>query len=199
MGNGEANHIDKDGVPLKVIVLVDEHDRQVGLCGKLETHRQGLLHRAFSVIIKNDAGQILLQQRAAGKYHSPGLWANACCGHPGDGDDTGQAARRRLGEEMGFETDLYPGWRHSYRADVGGGLIENEFVHVFFGRFNGTIVPDAAEAAAYRWLDPDALLADVAANPDSYSAWFRDYLQHFGDEIIAWPAQEMEDGDKGQG
>ncbi len=190
MSNGEANHIDENGVSLKVIVLVDEQDRQVGLCEKLEAHRQGLLHRAFSVIIKNDAGQILLQRRAAGKYHSPGLWANACCGHPGEGDDAGEAARRRLGEEMGFETDLHPGRRHSYCADVGGGLIENEFVHVFFGRYNGDIVPNAAEASAYRWLDPDALLADVAADPHSYSEWFRDYLHHFGDEIVAWPHKE---------
>jgi isopentenyl-diphosphate delta-isomerase len=186
VSTGDAINTDATGVTRQAIVLVDEHDNQVGLCEKLEAHRQGLLHRAFSVIIKNDAGQILLQQRAAGKYHSPGLWANACCGHPGEGDDVGRAARRRLGEEMGFETDLYPGRQHSYRADVGGGLIENEFVHVFFGCFNGAIMANADEAADYRWLDADALLAEVAADPESYSTWFRDYLFHFGDEIIAW-------------
>ena len=186
MSTGDAINTDATGVTRQAIVLVDEHDNQVGLCEKLEAHRQGLLHRAFSVIIKNDAGQILLQQRAAGKYHSPGLWANACCGHPGEGDDVGRAARRRLGEEMGFETDLYPGRQHSYRADGGGGLIENEFVHVFFGCFNGAIMANADEAADYRWLDADALRAEVAADPESYSTWFRDYLFHFGDEIIAW-------------
>ncbi len=177
---------ENDFVAPQTMVLVDEGDRQIGVCEKLQTHRRGLLHRAFSVIIKNDAGQILLQQRAAGKYHSPGLWANACCGHPGVGEEVGVAAQRRLAEEMGFDCELYPVRQHSYCADVGGGLTENEFVHVFFGRFNGPIAPNPAEAADYRWWDPNALLADVAAAPNRYSAWFRDYLHHFGKEIIAW-------------
>ncbi len=170
----------------QVMVLVDENDRQTGLCEKLETHRRGLLHRAFSVIIKNNAGQILLQQRAAGKYHSPGLWANACCGHPGAGEDVAEAAQQRLAEEMGFTCELHRVRRHSYCADVGGGLTENEFVHVFFGRFDGPVAANPAEAADYRWWTPDDLLADVAAGPNRYSAWFRDYLHHFGKEIIAW-------------
>ena len=170
----------------QVMVLVDENDRQTGLCEKMETHRRGLLHRAFSVIIKNAAGKILMQQRAAEKYHSPGLWTNTTCGHPGAGDDIGQAARRRLGEEMGFTCELYPGRQHIYRADVGGGLIENELVHVFFGCFDGPVVPNAAEAADYSWWGADALLADVAAGPERYSAWFCDYLHHFGEEITAW-------------
>jgi|APSaa5957512535_1039671.scaffolds.fasta_scaffold03896_7 isopentenyl-diphosphate delta-isomerase len=178
--------LDENGLPVPIIVLVDEHDRQVGLCEKLEAHRQGLLHRAFSVIIKNAAGQILLQKRAAGKYHSPGRWANACCGHPGEGDDVMTAAARRLDEEMGFTCALVPGRRHSYCADVGGGLIENEYVHVFFGRFDGRVIPNPGEASNYVWADGDGLQAMVAANPDRYSAWFRDYLEKFGDEIIAW-------------
>ncbi len=177
---------EKDAAAPQTMVLVDAADQQIGLCEKLETHRRGLLHRAFSVIVKNAAGQILLQQRAAGKYHSPGLWANACCGHPGAGEDVGEAARRRLGEEMGFACDLYPVRQHSYCADVGGGLTENELVHVFFGRFNGPVLPNPDEAADYHWWAPDALLADVAAAPGRYSAWFRDYLHHFGKEIIAW-------------
>jgi len=177
---------DEHGVPLQTIVLVDQQDRQVGLCEKLEAHRQGLLHRAFSVFIKNDSGQILLQQRAAGKYHSPGLWANTTCGHPGEGDDVAAAARRRLGEEMGFQCDLFSTRRHSYRADVGSGLIEHEFVHVFFGLYNGTVRPFAAEAAAYRWVNPSALAQEVAAAPETFSAWIRDYLLNFGDEIAAW-------------
>ena len=182
----EVNMADDNMAPLQTIVLVDEHDRQVGLGEKLETHRQGLLHRAFSVIVKNNAGQILLQQRATGKYHSPGLWANTCCGHPGENDDIGAAARRRLYEEMGFDCDLFPARRHSYCADVGGGLIEHEIVHVFFGQFNGAVRPNAAEAAAHRWLDPAALLAEVESCPGFFSAWICDYLLHFGDEIVSW-------------
>ena len=187
MNTGRASLADENDVaPPQAMVLVDENDRQTGVCEKLETHRRGLLHRAFSVIVKNDGGQILLQQRAAGKYHSPGLWANACCGHPGAGEDVSAAAQRRLGEEMGFACELYPGRQHIYCADVGGGLTENEYVHVFFGRFNGAVVPNSAEAADYQWWDADPLLADVAASPDHYSAWFRDYLHHFGEEITAW-------------
>ena len=170
----------------QTMVLVDAADQQTGVCEKLETHRRGLRHRAFSVIIKNAAGHILLQQRAAEKYHSPGLWANACCGHPGAGEDVRAAAQRRLTEEMGFVCDIYPVRQHSYCADVGGGLTENEFVHVFFGRFEGAVAPNPAEAADYRWWTPDALLADVAADPNRCSAWIRDYLHHFGNEIIAW-------------
>jgi len=187
MSTGEVIVAGENGVALQTMVLVDENDRQIGLCEKMEAHRRGLLHRAFSVIIKNDAGQILMQRRAAGKYHSPGLWANACCGHPGEGDDVGAAARRRLGEEMGFECELHLARRHSYRADVGAGLIEHEFVHVFFGRFNGTITPNAREVAAYRWLEPDALLAEVASQPETFGTWIRDYLVHFGDKIISRP------------
>lgn len=182
----DPGHIDENGLPVPIIVLVDEHDNQVGLCEKMEAHRQGLLHRAFSVIIKNAAGQILLQQRALGKYHSPGLWANACCGHPGEGDDIAEAAARRLGEEMGFACALVPGRQHSYCADVGDGLIENEFVHVFFGLFDGTVSLNPSEASDYVWVDAIGLEMEVAANPDRYSAWFRDYLDNFGDEIIAW-------------
>jgi len=186
MSTDEVNAADDNMAPQLNIVLVDEHDRQVGLCEKLEAHRRGLLHRAFSVFIKNDAGQILLQRRATGKYHSPGLWANSCCSHPGEDDDVCAAARRRLGEEMGFECDLIPTRRHCYRAEVGNGLIENEFVHVFFGCFNGAVRPNAVEASAYRWLDPQALVAEVAAAPESFSIWMRDYLAHFGDEIASW-------------
>jgi isopentenyl-diphosphate delta-isomerase len=186
MSTDEVIVADENGVPLQVIVLVDEADRQVGYCEKQEAHRQGLLHRAFSVIVKNDAGQILLQQRAAGKYHSPGLWSNTCCGHPRADEVVAVAARRRLDEEMGFECDLHPARSHSYRADVGGGLIENEFVHVFFGRFKGTVTPNPLEVAAYRWFAPDALVAEVAARPEEFSTWIRDYLRHFGDEIVSW-------------
>ena len=194
MSAGEVIVSDEHGVPFQVMVLVDEHDQQVGLCEKLEAHRQGLLHRAFSVIIKNDAGQILLQQRAACKYHSPGLWANTCCGHPGEDDDVRAAAGRRLDEEMGFTCDLYPARQHSYRADVGNGLVEHELVHVYVGNFNGAITPNPAEAKAYRWLDPDALMAEVAASPTNFSAWMRDYLRHFADEIIAWTPPEKGHG-----
>ncbi|MDP6346064.1 MAG: isopentenyl-diphosphate Delta-isomerase [Alphaproteobacteria bacterium] len=170
----------------EMIVLVDEHDGEVGVCGKMETHRRSLRHRAFSVIVKNAAGEVLIQRRADGKYHSPGLWANACCGHPRVGEAVDLAASRRLREELGFGCELHATRSHSYCVDVGGDMIENEFVHVFFGLFDGTVLPNADEVSAYRWLAPEVLLADADNNPGRYAPWFRDYLAVFGDQIASW-------------
>ncbi len=168
------------------VVLVDQADDQVGVCEKDEAHRRGLRHRAFSVIVKNSSGAILVQRRANGKYHSPGLWANACCGHPRVGEDVTDAARRRLGEELGFACDLERKRSHLYRSEVGGGMIEDEYVHVFFGTYDGKVLPNAAEVSAIRWTDPEQLMAGMADDPDSYAAWFHDYIASFGNEIVGW-------------
>ncbi len=168
------------------LVLVDADDVAIGTCGKLETHRRGLRHRAFSVFVKDRQGRLLLQQRAAGKYHSPGLWGNTCCGHPGPGEEVDQAARRRLAEEMGFDCELRAVGRHAYRAEVGGDLVEDEVVHLFIGRHDGDILPNPDEVAEYIWLTPAELSAEVVRDRGRYAAWLLDYLDHLSEEIAAW-------------
>ncbi len=124
-------------------------------------------------------GRLLLEQRARDKYHSAGLWSNTCCGHPRPGEDTAAAAERRLREEMGFSCGLEPAGSFAYRVRVGE-LIEDEVDHVFTGRFDGTPRPDAREVAAWRWVEPAQLTADLAAQPERYSAWLGPALQHVG-------------------
>jgi isopentenyl-diphosphate Delta-isomerase len=155
------------------VILVDEHDRELGVGEKLQTHREGALHRAFSVFVFDSAGRLLLQKRAREKYHSGGLWSNTCCGHPRPGEATAAAARRRLFEEMSFDCDLRPAFGFLYRAELGGGMVEHEFDHVFFGRFDGEPAPDAREVEGWRWLTLDELREDLTGRPDDYSYWLR--------------------------
>jgi isopentenyl-diphosphate Delta-isomerase len=170
---------------LEQIVLVDAGDNEIGTAGKLEGHRHGLLHRALSVIVQDGAGRLLLQKRQHGKYHSGGLWTNTCCSHPRPGEPVAQAAERRLAEEMGFSCLLRPLLTVTYRADVGGGLIEHELVHVFGGRYEGPVRPDPREADGFAWVDPEALLADMALVPARYSVWFRKYCAEHWHEMRA--------------
>ena len=157
------------------VILVDEHDNPVGYAGKLAAHENGgRLHRAFSVFLFNAAGQMLLQQRADGKYHFGGLWTNACCSHPRRDEPVEAAARRRLREEMGIDVPLERAFSFAYRAAAPvSGLVEHEFDHVFLGRFDGSPQPNAAEVGAWRWVDPAELSRDVQANPASYTPWFK--------------------------
>ena len=127
------------------LILVNNKDEQVGTMEKMEAHRKALLHRAFSVFIFNTKGEMLLQQRAMSKYHSPGLWTNACCSHPRPGETTIAAAQRRLKEELGFVVPLQKAFDFIYTASFDNGLTENEFDHVFTGVYNGVIAPDPAE------------------------------------------------------
>jgi isopentenyl-diphosphate delta-isomerase len=170
------------------VVLVDENDVAVGTAGKLDAHRRGLRHRAISALVHNSAGEFLLQRRAAAKYHSGGLWTNACCSHPYPGESVADAAQRRLMEEMGVDCPLKPLFRFSYRADVPGGLIENEVVHVFGGAHDGPVKPDPGEVDGYKWITLDALNADLKARPDAYTVWFRHYVAERGDTIAEWIA-----------
>ena len=124
---------------LTQVILVDQQDNPTGSCEKLEAHQKGLLHRAFSVFIFNKKGEMLLQQRAVNKYHSGGLWTNACCSHPAEGEDTIAAAHRRLLEEMGFDTPVEKVFDFVYKADFDNGLTEYEFDHVFVGEYSGAI------------------------------------------------------------
>jgi len=155
------------------LVLVNERDEPVGTMDKMEVHRQGLLHRAFSVFIFNRHGEMLLQQRADGKYHSPGLWTNACCSHPHPGENNATGASRRLKQELGFDTPLEELFSFTYRAQFENGLIEHEYDHVFAGIYEGILAPDEQEvkATAYRKLED--IDADLLKAPQTYTPWFR--------------------------
>ena len=153
------------------VILVDERDVESGSCEKLEAHRTGALHRAFSVVLVNSRGEILMQRRALAKYHSGGLWSNACCGHPRPGEGVLLAARRRLREEMGILCDLTPGGSFIYRASVTSELTEHEFDHVFAGRYDGDPLPNPDEVMEWRWSDTMAELDRLHARPELYTAW----------------------------
>jgi isopentenyl-diphosphate delta-isomerase len=155
------------------VVLVDENDAEVGTEEKLRAHLDGRLHRALSVFVADSAGRLLLQRRAAGKYHSGGQWTNTCCSHPRPGEPVDAAARRRLAEEMGMECELLPAFRFVYRADVGGGLTEAEYDHVFVGRFDGEPSPNPDEVDGWRWASLRELAAELAAEPERFTPWFR--------------------------
>jgi isopentenyl-diphosphate delta-isomerase len=169
-----------------LVVLVDDDDVAVGTAGKLEAHQRGVKHRAISALVRNSKGEFLLQRRSAAKYHSAGQWTNACCSHPQPGESTADAAHRRLKEEMGFSCTLAPMFIMHYRADVPGGLIENELVHVFGGTYDGRIVPDPAEVGEWKWVTREELEADLRANPEAYTVWFRQYLTKHRARIASW-------------
>ncbi len=169
-----------------LVVLVDADDAAIGTAGKLDAHRRGLKHRAISVLIRNANGEFLLQRRAEAKYHSGGLWTNACCSHPLPGESAADAARRRLKEEMSIAGALEPMFVVHYRADVSDGLIENELVHVFGGTHDGPVVPNPAEVSEHKWITLDALDADMRSRPGAYTVWFRKYLAEYRPQIAAW-------------
>jgi isopentenyl-diphosphate delta-isomerase len=159
----------------ELVILVDEGDRAIGSGAKLEVHGRGALHRAFSVIIRDRDGRLLLQRRHRSKYHSGGLWTNACCGHPRPGEDVAAAAERRLEEEMGFQTALSLLGTHHYRAELDHGMIENELVHIFAGTYDGAVRPDPTEVDGFEWRALEDIRAALSKAPDDYSVWFRRY------------------------
>ncbi len=154
------------------IILVNEQDEQVGTMEKMEAHRKALLHRAFSVFIFNTRGEMLLQQRSLKKYHSAGLWTNACCSHPKPGENTLTAAGTRLQEEMGFTTELKKIFEFTYRSDFDNGLTEFEFDHVFAGFYDGEIMPDKAEVNDYCYKSVEAIKDSLQSHPGKYTTWF---------------------------
>ncbi len=169
MGYGKKN----------TVILVNERDEWVGLEEKLKAHKDGLLHRAFSVIVLNSNNEMLIQKRAEGKYHSGGLWTNTCCSHPYWGESTMSAAHRRLQEEMGFDCEVEEIFSLRYHAGVGNGLTENEYDHVYFGYFDGKPELNKEEASDYRYVDLESLREWVRNEPQSFTAWFRLVLPKF--------------------
>lgn len=155
------------------VVLVDKNDHVLGTMEKMEAHEKGKLHRAFSVFIFNSKGEMMLQQRALSKYHSPGLWTNACCSHPRKDETYLDAAHRRLVEEMGFDTNLKEIFDFIYHADVGQGLTEHELDHVFTGAFNEEPNINIKEVASWKFMDLDELKDDISNKPDIYTVWFK--------------------------
>ena len=155
------------------VILVDEKDNPIGTMGKLEVHQKGLLHRAFSVFIFNDNGQLLLQKRAAHKYHSAGLWTNTCCSHPSPGEETLIAANRRLKEEMGIDTILIHKTSFIYKTPFDNGLTEHEFDHVFIGNYNENPVLNEDEAEDHKWISLNELKENIKKTPDIFTSWFK--------------------------
>lgn len=162
---------------------MNEANRAVGQAEKWAVHAEGVLHRAFSIFLVDEAGRLLLQRRAAGKYHSAGLWANSCCGHPRPGERTREAALRRLGEELGASSTLRFGFRARYRTELGNGLVENELVYVFFGARPERIEPNPAEVWEVEWVGLTELLGDVARRPGRYAYWLRHYMREHESSI----------------
>jgi isopentenyl-diphosphate delta-isomerase len=158
---------------IEYVVLVNQDDRPLGTLEKMEAHERGVLHRAFSVFVFNQAGEMLLQQRAEDKYHSPGLWSNTVCSHPRINEVVIQAAHRRLVEEMGFDCELKEVFSFIYKADVGDGLTEHEFDHVFFGTTDALPKPNPEEVDAWKYMSLEDVQADILAHPDAYTVWFK--------------------------
>ncbi len=161
------------------VILVDENDNQIGLMPKQEAHQKAILHRAFSVFIFNDKNELLLQQRAFNKYHSPGLWTNTCCSHQREGETTLQAAERRLQEEMGFETELKESIWFIYKAPFDNGLTEHELDHIVIGNYNNDPIVNPNEVASWKWMKLEAIVDDIKKHPESYTAWFKIIFDKF--------------------
>lgn len=167
------------------IELVDNNDSIIGSEEKLVVHQKGLLHRAFSILVFNENGEMLIHQRALNKYHSGGLWTNACCGHPNAGESMETAVHRRLKEEMGFDCPLELKFIFKYRAEFDNGLIENEIDHVYVGKFNDDFTFNPEEVADYKWVNLADVREDVSLNPAKYTIWFKKILEQPAFEVAA--------------
>jgi len=164
---------------MEKVILVDENDKETGVEEKIKAHKDGKLHRAFSIFVFNSKGELLLQKRAKEKYHSGGLWSNTCCGHPRPNESLEGAAHRRLKEEMGFECALVhlKSAGFIYKVKVND-LFEYEYDHIFVGKFNQDPRPNPQEVESYQWIDQEKLKKDILANPDKYTYWFKASLKN---------------------
>lgn len=170
-------------MPEEMVILVNEKDEKIGLMSKQEAHEKAQLHRAFSVFIFNDKNELMLQQRALDKYHSPGLWTNTCCSHQRDGESNIDAGKRRLQEEMGFVTELNETISFIYKAPFDNGLTEYEFDHILTGHFNDEPNLNPAEVANWKWMSISDIKKDIELNPQSYTAWFKIIFEKYQEHI----------------
>ena len=161
------------------VILVNEKDEQIGLMPKMEAHEKAILHRAFSVFIFNDKNELMLQQRALSKYHSPGLWTNTCCSHQRDGESNIEAGKRRLQEEMGFVADLKETTSFIYKAPFDNGLTEHEFDHILVGYYNEEPYMNSEEVASWKWKNLEDVKVDISLHPEVYTAWFKIIFEKF--------------------
>ncbi|SNZ02105.1 isopentenyl-diphosphate Delta-isomerase [Flagellimonas pacifica] len=166
------------------VILVNQADEPIGLMPKMEAHEKAVLHRAFSVFIMNDHGETMLQQRAGDKYHSPLLWTNTCCSHQRDGETNIEAGKRRLLEEMGFQTELKELFSFIYKAPFDNGLTEHELDHVMIGHYNGNPSINPEEVEDWKWMCPSAIKEDIAANPGQYTVWFKIIFERFYNHLM---------------
>ena len=165
------------------VILIDKDDNPIGLMEKIEAHEKALLHRAFSVFIFNNKGELMLQQRAASKYHSPLLWTNTCCSHQRDGETNLEAGKRRLFEEMGFVTDLKEIFSFIYKAPFDNGLTEHELDHVMVGYFDDEPNLNREEVESYKWMLLEDVKSDIEKNPSEYTAWFKIIFEKSYDKL----------------
>ena len=167
------------------VILVDSEDKPIGTLPKMEAHEKGVLHRAFSVFILNQKGELMLQQRAHHKYHSPGLWTNTCCSHQREGEQNIDAGMRRLDEEMGFSVTLEELFSFIYKAPFDNGLTEHELDHVMLGHYEEVPQINTEEVAEWKWMSLIDIEADIALNPDEYTVWFKIIFERFFNHIKA--------------
>ena len=162
---------------VEYVILVNNNDQSLGAMEKMEAHEKGVMHRAISVFVFNNAGEMLLQKRADEKYHSAGLWSNTACSHPRTNEKPRDAAHRRLIEEMGFDCDIDKAFSFVYKANVGEGLIEHEYDHVFIGNSDTKPIPNPDEVGDWKYVDFDWLIKDIETNPGDYTVWFKIALE----------------------
>lgn len=172
-------------MPLEEVILVNTKDEEVGTMEKMLAHEKALLHRAFSVFIFNHKGEMLIHQRAEDKYHSGGLWTNACCSHPRKGETTEEAAHRRLMEEMGFDCPVSERFSFIYKAELDHGLTEYEYDHVFFGSFDGKPRINPDEVSDWKYISIATLTASMKQHPEHYTEWFKIAMEKMNANNIA--------------
>jgi isopentenyl-diphosphate delta-isomerase, type 1 len=158
------------------IIAVDEFDKEIGSIEKMEAHYKGILHRAFSILVFNSNHQLLLQKRSVKKYHSPGLWTNTCCSHPQFGEDLYTAVYRRIKEEMGFTCNLKEMFSFIYKVEFEDNLFENEYDHVFIGKYDGEVIPNKEEVDDFKWVGIKYIKEDIKVNPEKYTYWFKSLI-----------------------
>lgn len=169
---------------MELVILVDENDNERGTMPKLEAHQKNELHRAFSIIIWNSNNEMLIQQRSDSKYHSAGLWTNACCSHPRSNEKTIEAAHRRLQEEIGINTELKHTFHFTYQVELENDLFEHELDHVFIGKYDNDPILNPEEVKAFRWIKIDELKYEISKKPLQFTYWFKYILDHYSSKIF---------------